>query len=283
MGNCRHCKQPAGWLRSVHKECATKFEQGKALITSLLVDAIEDDAALASFYSQASAVAKEHFLGEQDIDNLIVEGFGQAVDDFLEDGLLTEEEEASLTLAARKLKVPQARLVATGTADKLRKGYVLRELMYGRLPEPQSQAERLPFNFQKSERPVWCFEGVKYCEMKTSREFVGRSHGVSVRIARGLYYRTGSFRGHPVETTSLQHIDTGLLALTNKHLYFSGAKKSFRIAYAKIVSFTPYSDGLGLHREAASAKPQLFITTDGWFTYNLVVNLSELAAEDSGK
>jgi len=36
----------------------------------------------------------------------------------------------------------------------------------------------------------------------------------------------------------------------------------------------PYSDGIGIHRDAASAKPQIFVTGDGWFTYNLVVNLA---------
>jgi len=46
--------------------------------------------------------------------------------------------------------------------------------------------------------------------------------------------------------------------------------------YAKIVSFEPFSDGLGLVRDAAIAKPQIFVTGDGWFTYNLVTNLSRI-------
>jgi len=46
------------------------------------------------------------------------------------------------------------------------------------------------------------------------------------------------------------------------------------VPYSKIVSFTPYSDGIGIQRDAASAKPQTFVTGDGWFIYNLVVNLA---------
>lgn len=33
---------------------------------------------------------------------------------------------------------------------------------------------------------------------------------------------------------------------------------------------------LYLMRDAASAKPQIFITGDGWFTYNLVTNLAQI-------
>lgn len=276
MGNCRHCHKSAGWLRSVHKDCTAKFEQGKVLIASLVDDAIANVEAVPSFYDQARTVASKHFLNESDIESLLLQGFGRAVDEALDDELFCEEEEANLFKALQALNVSPSKLEADGTSDKLRKGYVLRELVNGRLPESLNYQVRLPFNFQKSERPVWHFEAVKYYEMKTKREFVGASQGVSIRLARGLYYRTGSFRGRPVETTSLEHVDTGLLAFTNKHIYFAGEKKSFRIGYAKVVSFTPYSDGLGLHRDAASAKPQVFVTADGWFTYNLAVNLSEI-------
>lgn len=281
MGNCRHCKKSAGWLRSVHKECAVKFEHGTKLIASLVADAIQHEESLTSFYDQAREVAKEHFLAEQDIEGLVVKGFGHAVDAALDDHLLSEAEEEHLGRTLQALELPHDKVAADGTLEKIRKGRVLRELVNGRLPDTIDYQGRLPFNFQKGERLVWHFEAVQYYEMKTKREFVGRSQGVSVRLARGVYYRTGSFRGNPVETTSFEHVDTGVFAFTNKHLYFSGAKKSFRIAYAKIVSFTPYSDGIGLHRDAASAKPQLFVTVDGWFTYNLAVNLSELGAEIS--
>tara|TARA_R110000868_G_scaffold189695_2_gene433077 strand:+ start:122429 stop:122581 length:153 start_codon:yes stop_codon:yes gene_type:complete len=49
-----------------------------------------------------------------------------------------------------------------------------------------------------------------------------------------------------------------------------------RIKLDKIVSFQPYDDGLGVQRDAATAKPQSFITGDGWFIYNLVMNVAKL-------
>src|SRR4051812_46664025 len=101
---------------------------------------------------------------------------------------------------------------------------------------------------QKGEQIVWAFGGSRYLEEKTRREWVGRSQGMSVRVARGVYYRTGASRGHSVEHSETVLIDRGWLILTNKHIYFSGPKKSLRVPYSKIVSFEPFSDGMGIMR-----------------------------------
>ncbi len=79
-----------------------------------------------------------------------------------------------------------------------------------------------------------------------------------------------------MEHTERVHVDTGWFVVTDKNVYFAGPRKSVRIPYTKIVSFEPFSDGIGLMRDAASAKPQIFVTGDGWFTYNLVTNLSRI-------
>ena len=72
------------------------------------------------------------------------------------------------------------------------------------------------------------------------------------------------------------HIGTGALGVTTKHIYFTAPQATFRIAYNKIVSFSPYSDGIGVQRDARTAKPQLFGLKDGLFIYNLVTNLSQM-------
>lgn len=93
-----------------------------------------------------------------------------------------------------------------------------------------------------------------------------------MRIAKGLYWRVGAFKGYPVETTETIHVGTGPLAVTSKHLYFYSPQEAFRIRHDKIVSIAPYSDGTGVQRDAATAKPQKFITGDGWFPYNPMQN-----------
>jgi hypothetical protein len=134
----------------------------------------------------------------------------------------------------------------------------------------------LPINFQKDEQVVWAFPNCKYLEDKTRRQFVGGSQGVSVRVMKGVYYRVGAFKGQAVEHTERVHIDTGWVVITNKNIYFAGPRKSVRLPYAKILSFEPFSDGFGVMRDTTTAKPQIFVTGDGWFTYNLVINLAKI-------
>ena len=68
-------------------------------------------------------------------------------------------------------------------------------------------------------------------EIVTQRERRGRSHGLSSRVARGVYCRPGIFRSRQVEWDETLHADTGLLGFTTKHTYFSGPKKKFRVRY----------------------------------------------------
>ena len=128
----------------------------------------------------------------------------------------------------------------------------------------------------KSEQLVRVIQGVDYLETVTRRERRGTSHGVSIRVARGLYYSPRQFRSRPIEWEETVHADTGLLGLTTKHLYFAGARKRFRVRYDKIVSFEPYSDGLGIMRDAQTAKPQTFRAGDGWSAYNLAANPAQI-------
>ena len=107
----------------------------------------------------------------------------------------------------------------------------------------------------KSETLVWVIGGVGYLETVVRRERRGTSHGVSIRVAKGLYYRPSTFRSRPIEWEETVHADTGLRELTTKHVYFAGSRKRFRVRYDRIVSFDPYDDGFGIMRDAQTAKP----------------------------
>ncbi len=116
----------------------------------------------------------------------------------------------------------------------------------------------------------------------------GFRQGVAQAMSDGILTR-------PIEWEETVHADTGLMGLTTKHIYFapgygacrhhppmrrpvaclSGARKKFRVRYDRIVSFDPQGDGFVIMRDAQTAKPQTFRTGDGWFAYNLAVNLSQ--------
>ena len=122
----------------------------------------------------------------------------------------------------------------------------------------------------------WVIDVVNYYKTVTRRERQGTSHRLSIGVARGVYYRPGTFRSRAVEWEETVQQDTGLLGFITKHIYFSGPKKKFRVRYDRIVGFEPFNDGFGIMRDAQTAKPQAFKTGDGWFAYNLAVNLAQM-------
>nr|MBA2679773.1 hypothetical protein [Ktedonobacteraceae bacterium] len=221
-------------------------------------------------------IEQTSFVPAADRKALLVKAWEDSVEQFLEDGVLEAAEEKRLVQFKERFALSQGDLDGNGALTKTAKAAVLRDILNGVIPHRVSLNGSLPINFQKSEQVVWAFSASKYLEDKTRREFVGRSQGVSVRVMKGVYYRVGAFKGHPVEHTERIHVDTGWFVVTDKNVYFAGPRKSVRIPYTKIVSFEPFSDGIGLMRDAASAKPQIFVTGDGWFTYNLVTNLSRI-------
>lgn len=276
MENCEYCATPAGFLKKYHNYCKEKFESGRTQILSLIKSSISQQLPFDELEKELLPIFKSHIIKKDHAHSILVEGWEVAVEKAFEDSILTKDEESFLTSFSERFSLTQDELERNGMYSKVVKGAILRDVLEGRIPERVKIEGTIPFNFQKNEKMIWLFQSVACYEQKTRREYVGGYQGVSIRIAKGLYYRTGGFKGRPVERTETVHMDTGLLGVTNKHIYFAGEKKNFRIRHDKIVSFVPYSDGIGIQEDKATAKPKSFVTGDGWFTYNLLSNVSKL-------
>jgi len=276
MGRCKFCGQEVGFLRRAHSECREKHNVGRSSILQLVQRDIFSGKGLSLLEQEIFEIARDSFIDEDLLNALLVQAWERAVLTALEDGVLSTDEEQSLIAFQEHFALSQSELDKRGAYSRLVKAAVIRDVLDGKLPSRMEIVGNIPFNLQKKEVLVWLFHNVKYYERRTRRKYVGGHRGVSIRVAKGVYYRVGSFRGNPVDVTETVHVDSGLLGVTNKHLYFVGSAKAFRIPYRKIVSFTPYSDGIGIQRDAMTAKPQIFVTGDGWFTYNLVTNLAQM-------
>lgn len=278
MGNCSYCGEKAGFLRTKHKDCETRHYDGVKIIKEKLLLSLASGE-LEGLKEQLANIANDHYVQPSQIKTLSAWSWDTVLDRFLEDSVLAEDEETRLVVFADHFGLTQDDLETQNEAyTKMHQAKILRKLMSGELPDPPRIIGNIPLNLQKNERIVWIFQNVPYYEDKTKRTYVGRSQGFSVRIAKGVYYRAGAFKGHPVEYQERIHQDTGLLVVTDKHLYFHSPSKSFRISYKKIVSFEPFSNGIGLMRDLQTAKPQIFELKHGPFAYNLIVNLSQMAA-----
>lgn len=276
MGDCIYCKLPAGFLRKKHKECFAKHEAGYKSMYNDLVSRITQESNFDELEKSVIKICSESYISETERKSCLIKAWEISVDSFLENGVIDNEEEIKLVNFQKQFNLSQSDLDKNGALTKTAQSVILREICNGVLPSPLNISGNIPVNLQKNEQIIWVFQNSKYLEDKSRRKFVGGSQGVSLRIAKGVYYRVGSFKGNSVSYTERVHVDTGAVIITNKHIYFAGPKKSMRVPFAKIVSFEPFSDGLGIMRDAASAKPQIFVTGEGWFIYNLVSNLSQM-------
>lgn len=274
MGNCIYCGKPAGIFKSRHKECEKKhYNLWETMIRKTAETAISGNN-LSKLKDELNEIAKEDLILINKINDALILGWEEAVSYFLEDGNLEFNEEKKIVKFANYFNLNQTDLDKRGMYTKYIQGLVLRDIMEGKIPKRFITQDALPFNFQKNENLIWVFKNVSYYEKKIRKEYVGGNQGISIRIAKGIYYRVGYFKGYPIEREELICEDNGILAITDKHLYFQGNKKIFRVPYSKIISITPFSDGIGIQKDGVTAKPQYFLTGDGWFIYNLVINLA---------
>lgn len=264
MGACRYCGADAGFLRSAHDACSHKL---KTAISNYL----EGNEPLSQLEGVATELNAKGPTGQE----AFAECWDKAVTRALEDGVVSADEEERLTTAAKSFSLTQDELDKRGKYTQLLKAAVLRDVLEGKVPA-RVKIQGVNLNLQKTEKVAWLFPGTEYVTLRTYRTYAGSSQGLSIRIMKGVYYRPSVFKASPIEHSQVVSGGKGNLALTNKNIYFVGPLKTMRIPYTKIVAFQPYTDGIGFQRDAASAKPEVFKTGDGWFTYNLVTNLAQL-------
>lgn len=277
MGTCNHCGKSAGFLSSQHAECQGKFAAGQKQIVGLMLAELEKQVPGEGFAQRLDDVAAGSFIRGEDLKSLILEGYDRAVDKFLEDRRLEAWEEQRLVLLADACAAHQIDVKTSPAYVRVVQAAVVRDVLLGHIPERCEFEGDLPVNIRKGERLVWVFVKSKYLEESKRGEAGGASASSGVRVGKnGEYHEIGEFKGTATENNAFAHVDTGFTVVTDKHVYFSGQGRSVRMPYGKIVSFRPFSDGVGIMRDAASAKWQVFATGEGWFTYNLVRNLAKL-------
>lgn len=110
---------------------------------------------------------------------------------------------------------------------------------------------------RKGEVILWAFPNTKYYHLGTHSEWQAGSAGVSFRVAKGLWVRTGQQRGHRVSHQSMDYKGTGTLVLTNQGFSFIGAE-TIRVVFSHIVAFKQYSDGIGFETDRVRNNKYLF-------------------------
>lgn len=274
MGTCKYCGESAGFFRSKHSECEQIHLNGIDRIRGLLAACFQQKKDFYLLKNDIESICRESYVSDSVCRRLYCESFDSAVDRYLNDGIIDPSEEQTVRRFMQFSNLSQQELNANKSLEKVVQAQVLQEILNGTVPAPRiTVASNFPFMLNKTEKLIWLFHGVTLHIQKVRREMVGRTHGVSMRICKGVYYRTGGFRGTPVETTYMQRVGIGSVCLTDKHIYFHSPEKSLKVPFAKILSLDPYSNGLGLQKDGANDKPIFLENLNSWFCYNVISNL----------
>jgi hypothetical protein len=278
MSDCKYCGKSAGFLKSEHADCRKKYDAGLKVMSQLALEAAYSGNNLLSLDKELTQVAEESFIPKSKVKEIIIHGYSAAIDKALDDGILENKEEEAIVAYKENFSLTQDELDNDNKSYvKYVKAKMIREVLNGEVPSINlNVGGDFPIILQKNEKLLWIFQGVSLLETRVKTQYKGTSHGLSIRVAKGLYYRPSMFQGSPIKTEVTAKIDTGLLVVTDKTLYFSGSRKKSRIRLSEIMELERYSDGIGVTKNSATSKPQAFIVDDAWFAYNLISNLVRL-------
>lgn len=163
----------------------------------------------------------------------------------IEDRKLTDDEEKLLDKLKEDLKLSDKMIVKN--LKELERLKLLTKIQEGKLPVVATN-----MILQKGETCHWTVPA-KLCEERViSRRYEGGYSGVSFRIARGVSFRTGGFRGHPVVQRGVVEVDSGNLTITNKRTVFRGIKKTAVFPYKKVVDIQLFKDAFQITKEGRS-------------------------------
>jgi hypothetical protein len=166
--------------------------------------------------------------------------------DAIADRRYSPEEEQKLSELARNFGVDLK--IDNKTQQTLEKFKLYWEIENGKLPIIRSD-----INLQKSEdlHFMTYITWQEQRKVRTRYNYAGPT--ARIKIVKGVYYRFGSMSVQPQSEDVWQAIDSGNLFMTNKRLIFMGARGNKTIPINKILDFTPYSNGVDIHKDSGKS------------------------------
>jgi len=172
-------------------------------------------------------------------DTVVRQYLNQAV----EDGFLSPEEEAEVRLAVSSLG-----LDLKFTPEQQQRWDRFR--LYWDLQFGAMQPVRVDIKLQSSET-CYFTAPTQWWESRTETRTIRYGGPTArIRIAKGIYWRTGSMNVQRVTEEVLKPIDTGQLYITNKRVIFLGRNRNTNVRLNRILDFTIYTDGIELVKDA---------------------------------
>lgn len=113
--------------------------------------------------------------------------------------------------------------------------------------------------------------GYTFKDKTITTGYTGKSSGISIRLMKGLTYRTGGSGGKAIRENQ-RTTYTGTLYITNKRVIYSSTNECFDKTFDKITSVTEVNDGIILQIGSTSYSIILNTHTEFVKIFNMVKN-----------
>jgi len=263
--SCQRCGAAFGFMdkarrRTVCVPCQQVQEQERAqarqayagLLHQVALGTVAADDVATDVAGWRAAAA----LGPADLANLDVQIWREAVETVLADDIVTETEEDRLHSLGRLMGVdlPALSALAPDLAGRL----MVARINDGRLPQVA-----VPTILLKRGETAHLEIPAGLMKEVIGRGTRGAYSGLSFRVAKGVRFNTGGYRGQSAVLGShLVAADQGTLTLTSTRAVFLGPLKTMELPYAKLLSVNVFSDGIQFQMSNRQSAP-LFRVADG--------------------
>jgi hypothetical protein len=225
-------------------------KQGRNQFENLAIKAAHGDTDAVQALPAAATQAREYYRNDKKYLDEAWAVMTVALRDVLTDDVLTEQGDTHIAKLASALGIHPADLAHRNFA-------LWEEVMVARINDGRPLPDdRGPLITQPGETAYGPTFAVALMKEVVDRQLRGGSSGVSVRIAKGVYYRVGQVRAHSVVVgTHLEAQDSGHLVVTDRRAVFMGTKKTLEFRRDRLVGLQQYADGLRLsvsNRQTAS-------------------------------
>ena len=248
----------------------------KKIMHGFMVEYFTDQITLQTAHSRCLKVLAMFPMSPVEIEDAYYHVLNKAATNFLKNGILNNTEQQKIDDFVNVLSLPLNNLPVKyqqTEISKLGQMAILKNIQNGIMP---SHSINAPIILGKGETILWTYNGVNLYQEKITKEWVGRSSGYTIRICKGISYRTGQMKGRPVEHSSMEFHGTGELYITNKNMIFHSPQKGMKVPFNKIIGISPYSDGIEVHKDEVNQKRIVIQGFDPWFLMNVLSQLNSI-------
>jgi|GEM_PF-2681699 len=218
----------------------------------VLEQAISDGIITSEEEAYLSFLREELGLSYENVKQVTLEIFREELSKAVADEELSVEEQIRLHQLKEVLNLMDEDIKEE--LEKIAELTILREVQNGRLPEiTREEAGR--YLILMSDEVCHCLTNAELYKKVVKRDR-GYYHGLSFRVAKGVYYRIGSYTAPKIKEEVVK-VDEGIIGITNRRFLFIGKQTDIEIPLEKLLNIEVFQDAFTIHRKGRK-QPEYF-------------------------